>query len=195
MTRIFFIAAGVTAAICFASIAAASEMHITDMQATSSSVTSEYAALTVGKSLVVDLPEDAAEAFVGNPKTVLLTMRSARRIYLTGGELGQTSVYLFARDGRQIGGLDISVSNSVELHPSPLKDHAVGGEGIDIYRGATEVVSIICSPTKCTTPPKEQPPENKTVYNSTYTSPSGTSSSTATSDTSVISTSSGPGRR
>jgi Flp pilus assembly secretin CpaC len=183
MTRRIIAVLGTISAICASSIASASELRTVGMQTISSASNSEFASIGVGKSLVVDLQEDAAEAFVGNPKTVLITMRTARRIYLTGSEIGQTSVYLFAKDGRQIGGLDINVSKSSELHPLPLKNYAISGIGIDIYRGDKEVVSVYCSSTKCTPPPEKPAPENSTVINSTYTSAMGTTSGTSVSGT------------
>ena len=47
----------------------------------------------VGKSLIVDLPRDAAEIFVGNPKVANAIVRSARKLYVIGLDKGQTTVF------------------------------------------------------------------------------------------------------
>ncbi len=39
--------------------------------------------LGVGRSMIVDLPEDAQEIFVGDPKIANAIVRSARRIYIS----------------------------------------------------------------------------------------------------------------
>ena len=40
--------------------------------------------LGVGKSVIVDLPEDASEIYVGDPRIANAIVRSARRIYVSG---------------------------------------------------------------------------------------------------------------
>ena len=181
---IFF---GALLAVGVSSLVSASELEASNVMTVSSAVTSESVVLGLGKSLVIDLKEDAADAFVGNPKAVMLTMRTSRRAYLTGGEIGQSNVFFYAKDGRQIGGLDISVSSAGELQPPPLRNHAITGTSIDIYRGATDMVSVYCSAMKCSVPPEKAPPENLTVINSTYSSGSGTFRSSGSSTSTAAS--------
>src|SRR5665213_1997888 len=45
----------------------------------------------VGKSIVVDLPRDAAEIFIGNPKVANAVVRSAHKLYIIGTAEGQTT--------------------------------------------------------------------------------------------------------
>ena len=40
--------------------------------------------LGVGKSVIVDLPEEAGEIYVGDPKIANAIVRSARRVYVSG---------------------------------------------------------------------------------------------------------------
>jgi pilus assembly protein CpaC len=47
--------------------------------------------LGVGKSVIVDLPEEAGEIYVGDPKIANAIVRSARRVYVSGVANGQTS--------------------------------------------------------------------------------------------------------
>ncbi len=58
--------------------------------------------LGVGRSMIVDLPEDAQEIFVGDPKIANAIVRSARRLYISTLEAGQTTIFALAGDGRKI---------------------------------------------------------------------------------------------
>lgn len=86
-------------------------------------------AMGVGKSVIVDLPAEAAEIIVGNPKVANAVVRSARKIYIMGGESGQTTIIALDRSGRQIANLEISIGRDVgEL--GPLLRAAVPGSRI-----------------------------------------------------------------
>jgi pilus assembly protein CpaC len=67
----------------------------------------------VGKSVIVDLPEDASEIFVGNPKIANAVVRSARKLYVIGMADGQTTVFALDAHGRQIAALEISIGRDV----------------------------------------------------------------------------------
>ena len=72
----------------------------------------------VGKSIIVDLPADATEVIVGNPKVVNAVVRSPRKIYIMGSDSGQTTIFAVDRNGRQIANLEISIGRDVgELGP------------------------------------------------------------------------------
>jgi pilus assembly protein CpaC len=72
-----------------------------------------FVALGVGKSIVVDLSRDVRDVLVSNPKIANAVVRSSRRAYLIGGEIGQTNIYFFDGDGRQIAGFDIAVTRDL----------------------------------------------------------------------------------
>ena len=74
--------------------------------------------LGVGRSVIVDLPEDASEIFVGDPKVANAIVRSARRSMSSRrSRQGQTTIFALAADGRKIAVLDVSVGRDVgELH-------------------------------------------------------------------------------
>jgi pilus assembly protein CpaC len=74
---------------------------------------SRFVALGIGKSLVVDLPRDIKDVLVANPAIANAVVRSARRAYLIGGAIGQTNVFFFDADGRQIAGFDIAVTRDL----------------------------------------------------------------------------------
>lgn len=67
----------------------------------------------VGKSLIVDLPQDASEIFVGNPKVANAIVRSSRKLYIIGLDNGQTTVFALDSQGRQIAALQISIGRDV----------------------------------------------------------------------------------
>ena len=69
--------------------------------------------LGVGRSMIIDLPEDAQEIFVGDPSIANAIVRSARRIYLTTLQAGQTTIFALAADGRKIAVLEVSVGRDV----------------------------------------------------------------------------------
>jgi pilus assembly protein CpaC len=94
-----------------------------------------FVALGVGKSIVVDLSRDVRDVLVSNPKIANAVIRSSRRAYLIGGEVGQTNIYFFDGDGRQIAGFDIAVTRDLNgvraglRHMFPSGDLRVEGVG------------------------------------------------------------------
>jgi len=94
-----------------------------------------FVALGVGKSIVVDLSRDVRDVLVSNPKIANAVVRSSRRAYLIGGEIGQTNIYFFDGDGRQIAGFDIAVTRDLNgvraglRHMFPSADMRVEGVG------------------------------------------------------------------
>jgi pilus assembly protein CpaC len=67
----------------------------------------------VGKSMIIDLPQDAAEIFVGNPQVANAVVRSARKLYIIGMADGQTSVFALDKQGHQIAELEIGIGADV----------------------------------------------------------------------------------
>jgi pilus assembly protein CpaC len=80
---------------------------------TSASGTARTINLGVGRSLILDLPRDAAEIFVGDPKVVNAVVRSARKVYIIAASLGQTSIYALDAQGAQISEFQISVQRDL----------------------------------------------------------------------------------
>jgi pilus assembly protein CpaC len=90
---------------------------VADMQAPSSlSVESggvKSLQLGLGRSVIVDLSEDATEIFVGEPKVANAIVRSARRLYISTLAPGQTTIFALGANGRKIAVLEISVGRDV----------------------------------------------------------------------------------
>src|SRR5215467_1381995 len=74
---------------------------------------SRFVSLGIGKSVVIDLPRDIKDVLVADPKTANAVVRSARRAYLIGVAVGQTNVFFFDADGKQIAGFDIAVTRDL----------------------------------------------------------------------------------
>lgn len=70
-------------------------------------------ALGVGKSVEIELPTDASEVVVANPKLADAIVRTARRLYIVGVAAGQTSIFASDANGRQIAHLEVSVGRDV----------------------------------------------------------------------------------
>jgi pilus assembly protein CpaC len=91
----------------------AAELLTPSIRVAAEDASSRFVALGVGKSLVVDLPRDVKDVLVANPAIANAVVRSARRAYLIGAAIGQTNVFFFDAEGRQIAGFDIAVKRDL----------------------------------------------------------------------------------
>ena len=95
----------------------------------------------VGKSIIIDLPAEASEIFVGDPKVANAIVRSARRLYIDTIANGSTSIFAMDRQGRQIAVLDITVGRDVgEL--KQILDAAIPGNDIRVKTVSDSVILI-----------------------------------------------------
>jgi pilus assembly protein CpaC len=74
---------------------------------------SRFLALGVGKSVVVDLPREAKDVLVADPKIANAVIRSSQRAYIIGAAVGQTNVVFFDADGNQITSYDIAIKRDL----------------------------------------------------------------------------------
>ena len=73
--------------------------------------------LGLGKAIVVDLPAEARDVLLSEPLIADAVMRTASRSYIIGRKVGQTNVFFFDSQGRQIANLEIRVEPDVRgLH-------------------------------------------------------------------------------
>ena len=63
----------------------------------------------LGRSVVVNLAEDAADVLVSNPEIADAVLRTPRRIFVIGNTAGQSRLVLFGRSGRELASFDIRV--------------------------------------------------------------------------------------
>ncbi len=80
--------------------------------------------LPYGKSAIIDLPADARDVLISNPEIADATIRTARRAYVIGRQLGQTNLFFFDAQGRQIANVEIRVEPDVEPLNGILRRHS-----------------------------------------------------------------------
>jgi pilus assembly protein CpaC len=136
------------------------------IQVVGSDSTSRFVQLGIGKSVVIDLPRDVKDVLVAEPKYANAVIRSTRRAYLIGVAVGQTSMYFFDAEGKQIAGFDVAVTrdlNGVRAMLQKLLPHSdvrVDGVGDSVMltgmvanaaesqQAADVVVKLVGSPEK-----------------------------------------------
>ena len=69
--------------------------------------------LGLDKSLVVELPRDAHDILVANPKVADAVTRTSRRLYLFGKQIGETNIFVFDGAGKQILALELSIERDI----------------------------------------------------------------------------------
>lgn len=69
--------------------------------------------LGLNKATIIDLPSDAADVLVSNPAIVDAIVRTPRRVYVLGMQVGQTNAFFFSESGRQILNLEIRVERDL----------------------------------------------------------------------------------
>ena len=93
--------------------AVAADTTIPSIQVVGSDSSSRFLPLGVGKSVVIDLPSDIKDVLVADPKIANAVVRSSRRAYLIGVAVGQTNVFFFDAQGKQLAGFDIAVTRDL----------------------------------------------------------------------------------
>jgi pilus assembly protein CpaC len=91
----------------------AADARVPVIQVAASEATSRFIPLGIGKSVVIDLPADIKDVLVADPKIANAVVRSARRAYMIGVTVGQTNIFFFDAEGRQIAGFDIAVTRDL----------------------------------------------------------------------------------
>src|SRR5215831_8689245 len=109
------------------------------IQVAASETTSRFVPLGVGKSVAIDLPADIKDVLVADPKIANAVVRTSRRVYMIGVTVGQTSIFFFDADGKQIAGFDIAVTRDLNgvraalkqsLPDSDIHIEGVGADGV-----------------------------------------------------------------
>lgn len=100
---------------------------------------SRHVSLGLGKSLVIDLPRDARDVLVASPSVADAVMRTARRAYLIGNEVGQTNVFFFDGAGRQIAVLEVNVSRDTSAISQTIR-RLIPGSTVQVESAGDNVV-------------------------------------------------------
>jgi pilus assembly protein CpaC len=106
--------------------APAADPRMPVIQVAASEADAQFVPLGIGKSVVIDMPRDIKDVLVADPKIANAVVRSSRRAYIIGVERGQTSIYFFDAEGRQITGLDIAVTRDLNGLRAALKQALPG---------------------------------------------------------------------
>ena len=109
----------------------ASLPSVQSLQIAASDASSHSVALGVSKSLVIDLPRDIRDVLVADPTIANVVVRSSRRAYIIGIKQGQTSVFIFDAQGKQIASLDLAVMRDLNGIRSALK-HVLPNDDITV---------------------------------------------------------------
>ena len=99
----------------------AADAHVPVIQVAASEATSRFIPLGIGKSVAIDLPVDIKDVLVADPKIANAVVRSSRRVYMIGVTVGQTNIFFFDGEGKQIAGFDIAVTRDLNGLRAALK--------------------------------------------------------------------------
>lgn len=125
---------------------AADSAHVPIIQVAASEATSRFIPLGIGKSVAIDLPVDIKDVLVADPKISNAVIRSSRRVYIIGVAVGQTNIFFFDADGKQIAGFDIAVTRDLNgvraalkqtLPEADIRIEGVGPDGIMLSGSAS----------------------------------------------------------
>jgi pilus assembly protein CpaC len=108
--------------------AAAADAHVPVIQVAASEATSRFVPLGVGKSVAIDLPADIKDVLVADPTTANAVVRTSRRVYIIGIKIGQTNIFFFDANGRQIAGFDIAVTKDLNGIRGALRQGIPGSD-------------------------------------------------------------------
>ncbi|SFJ20768.1 pilus assembly protein CpaC [Bosea sp. OK403] len=97
--------------------------------------------LSIGRSLVVELPRDAKEVFVANPKVANAVVRSARKLFIIGIADGSTSMFVIDAEGKQISALEIEVGRDLNVLRQTLRS-ALPKAQIDIKPAGNSILLV-----------------------------------------------------
>ncbi len=123
-----------------------------------------FIALSVSKSIVLDLTRDVKTILISDPKVANTMALSRRRIQLIGLGLGQANIYLYDADDRQIAAYNVAV-----LTTSPLAEWEsnVSPANVVLLWGGTVANFFSCTPVMCvnTEKPGDRLPPGTQSYN------------------------------
>lgn len=87
--------------------------------------------LGLDKSLVIELPRDVRDVLVANPEIADAIVRTARKIFLIGNQVGQTNVFMFDKAGNTVLSLNLAVERDI-LPLAELIEKYVPGSDVTV---------------------------------------------------------------
>jgi hypothetical protein len=121
-------------------------------------------ALSVSKSIVLDLTRDVRKILVSDPGVANALALSTRRVELIGHGLGQTNVYLYDADDRQIAAYNVAV---LTTSPPAEWESSVSPANVVLLWGGAQANFFSCTPIMCvnTEKPDARLPPGTQNYN------------------------------
>ena len=99
-----------------------------------SDATATFLPLGLSKGVAIDLPRDVHDVLVVNKDVVNAVVRSKRRVYIIGTNLGQSNIFFFDAEGQPISGVNVVVTSG----PQPAEDQFVSpAQVVTVYRSDT----------------------------------------------------------
>jgi pilus assembly protein CpaC len=109
------LASGVIAmAAGFTSLSSPAQAQRVRIETAAAAMMSKRITLGIGRTIIVDLPAEASEIVVGDPKVANAVVRSTRKLYVMGLGTGQTTILAIDKDGRQIANLEMNVGRDLD---------------------------------------------------------------------------------
>ena len=127
MLRTTIMLAAIIAAVGF--VIADRPLLVQQLRVVSSDANARFLEVGFNKAVAIDLARDVREVLVGDPKTVTVVVRTMRRVLHYRAVLGNTNVFFYDDDGRQIAALDVCVSEY--RHPRNDKS-GIDSNGVSI---------------------------------------------------------------
>ena len=84
--------------------------------------------LGLDKSIVVELPRDVRDVLVANPEVADAIVRTARKIFLIGNQVGQTNVFMFDKAGNTVLSLNLAVERDIKPLAGLIEKYVPGSD-------------------------------------------------------------------
>jgi pilus assembly protein CpaC len=78
--------------------------------------------LSIGRSLIIDLPRDAKEVFRRQPKVANAVVAPPAKVFVHRHRHGATSIFVMDAEGRQIAALDVNVGRDLNVLSQTLRN-------------------------------------------------------------------------
>lgn len=85
-------------------------------------------AVGLNKSMVIDLPGDAHDILVANPEVADAVTRTSRRIYIFAKQVGETNIFIFDVNGKQLLSIDLVIERDIAGLEGYLAKYIPGSE-------------------------------------------------------------------
>ncbi|MDE2362653.1 MAG: type II and III secretion system protein family protein [Hyphomicrobiales bacterium] len=112
---------GVLAALALTAPAGGVSAQPVGVEPASAAMFAKRISLGVGRTIILDLPADASEIVVGDPKVANAIVRSTRKLYIMGLASGQTTILALDHAGRQIANIEMNIGRDLDQLDKLLK--------------------------------------------------------------------------